>query len=307
MDGVVIRLLHATWAEICRDQERAVEFDQSSLFQKVYEEEFGTPGGRPYGLLIGVYDVQHRRTPDHLTDDVGALRGLAVIAAAAFAPLVLGATPVLLGLDSWSELGQPIDLASPFRHPDFARWQQLQAMEEARFLGIVVPRVLMRRPYGDEPSLRLGFRYRERPIAHDDHLWGSGVFAFAAVVVRAFGDYRWFADIRGVHPDGSGGGLITGLPRREFEADGPGVPGQAPVEAMLTETQDRISASSLSIPAVSVATSSSTATSRSSALGSTRKPRPTPAPSCRRCCNICFASAGSPITLKLWCGTASAR
>ena len=240
VDGVLVRVLHASWAEICRDQERAVEFDQSSLFHKVYEEEFGTPGGRPYGLLIGVYDVQHRRTPDHLTDDIGALRGLAVIAAASFAPLVLGATPVLLGLDSWADLGQPIDLATPFRHADYARWHQLQAMEEARFVGVVLPGVLMRRPYGDEPSMHLGFRYRESALGHDDYLWGSGVFAFAAVVVRAFGDYRWFADIRGVHMDGIGGGQVTGLPVRSFEAEGGGGATQSTAEVMLTETQDRI-------------------------------------------------------------------
>ncbi len=239
-DGVVIRVLQASWAEVCRDQERAVEFDQSAMFEKVYEDEFGTAGGRPYGLLIGVYDVQHRRTPGHNTDDVSALRGLAVIAAAAFAPLVVGSTPVLLGLDSWSDLGQPIDLASPFRHPDYARWHQLQAMEEARFLGVVLPRVLMRTPYGDELQRALGFRYREEVLDHEDHLWGSGVFAFASVVIRAFGDYRWFADIRGLHSDGTGGGLVSDLPARRFDAEGSGNPGQSSAEVMLTETQDRV-------------------------------------------------------------------
>src|SRR3954467_4280704 len=100
-ENVKIKILHITWAELCRDLERAVEFDQSQTFRKVYEDEFGMPGGEPYGLLIGDYEVRHLKSRSHPTDDIAALAGMSQVATAAFAPFIVGASPVLFGLDEF--------------------------------------------------------------------------------------------------------------------------------------------------------------------------------------------------------------
>ena len=145
-DRVKIRMLDVSWAELCRDLDRAIEFDQSNLFHKVYTEEFGMPGGEPYGILVGDYAVQHRRSADHPTDDVAALKAASQVAAAAFSPLIVGASPVMFGLDSFTELGVPIDLEATFRQPEYLRWRSFQETEDARFVGVTVPRILMRLP-----------------------------------------------------------------------------------------------------------------------------------------------------------------
>ena len=116
--NVKIRVLPATWKELARDQERALEFDQSQLFRKVYNEEFGTPGGEPFGMLVGDYEVTHRAYPDHPTDDIAALRGISGVAAAAFAPFVTGIDPRFLELDSFTELEIPLDLERTFEQLD---------------------------------------------------------------------------------------------------------------------------------------------------------------------------------------------
>jgi hypothetical protein len=114
ISGTKIRVLPMTWNEIARDLDRAGDFDQSQLFQKIYSEEFGTPGGEPFGLLIGDYAVQHQRTADHPTDDISALKSLASVASAAFAPIILGVSPSVFQLDAFSQLGRPIDLGAIF-------------------------------------------------------------------------------------------------------------------------------------------------------------------------------------------------
>ena len=218
---VRIRLLQATWQEVCRDLERAIEFDQSVLWQKIYATEFDMPGGEPFGLLVGLYEVQHRRMADHRTDDVAALSSLTQIAAAAFAPVVVGAAPGLLGLDDFARLGSPMDLAAIFRQPEYARWRTLREQEDSRFLGITVPRMLLRRPWADDGRRRDGFRYQEDVAARTPErlLWAPASLAFASVAIRAFRDYRWFADIRGAPQDAIGGGLVADLPQLPFATE----------------------------------------------------------------------------------------
>jgi type VI secretion system protein ImpD len=238
--GAKIRLLSVAWPEICRDIDRAAEFDQSTLFARIYSDEFGTPGGEPLGLLIGDYEVEHRRRDGHPTDDVAALSALAGVAAAAFAPLIVGAGPALLGLDRFADLAPMVDLAGAFRGEDHVRWARLQEQEDARFLGVVLPRVLVRPPYADDGSRRDGFRFREAAThARDASLWGNAGYAFAAVVLRAFGQHGWLADIRGARLDADGGGLVTHLPRSDFRTDAAGVAPRFPLDVSLTERQER--------------------------------------------------------------------
>jgi type VI secretion system protein ImpD len=241
VDNVLVRVLHLSWAECCRDLERAIEFDQSQLFAKIYSEEFGMPGGRPYGILVGNYEVQHRRSAEHPTDDVAALKAAAQVAAAAFSPLVVGASPVMLGLDGFRDLAQPIDLPGTFRHPDYARWKSFQESDDARFVGITLPRILLRLPYRDDGSRIDGFRFAEETEGPEDrhHLWGCAAFAFASIVIRAFGASGWFTDIRGARRDSGGSGLVADLPVPWFDTDRPGLAIRYSTDVALSERQEK--------------------------------------------------------------------
>ncbi len=225
VDGVKIRLLSISWSEICRDLERAIEFDQSQLFDKIYNQEFGMPGGEPFGVLIGNYEILHKRGPGHTTDDVAALTAMSQVAAAAFAPFIVGCSPPLLGIDSFRELGVPIDLSSQFRQADYMRWQTFRDTEDSRFVGLLLPRVLMRVPYHDDGSRIDGFRYREdvSDPRREDYLWGTACFAFASVLINAYASSGWFTDIRGVRRDEIGCGLVVGLPIQSFGTDLDGI------------------------------------------------------------------------------------
>ncbi len=234
-----IKLLNAGWNEICRDLERAIEFDQSHLFRKVYEEEFGTPGGEPYGLLVVDHEVRHRPSPTARTDDVTALTALSGVAAAAFCPCILGASPTLLEVDSFADLASVIDIAGPLRNADHARWRGLTTRSDMRFIGIALPRLLARPPWEDDGTRADGFRYAEYAPTGEDRVWMGASYAFAAVVARAFANYAWPADVRGVETDRVGGGLVDGVPLEPFRTDPGFVWTRASVEIVWNDHQER--------------------------------------------------------------------
>lgn len=238
---VRVRVLDVSWRELCRDLERAIEFDQSAIFRKVYEDEFGVAGGEPFGLLVGDYEVRHRPGPGHPTDDVAALMAMSHVAAAAFAPFVVGCTPAMLGLDGFVDLTVPIELESTFRSAEYARWRSFRETEDSRFVGIVLPRILIRSPWFDDGGHRHGFRYAEDVSAPDAsrHLWGNAAFAFARVVARAFERTGWLADIRGARRDDDGGGLVGDLPALSFETDRPGVAWRYVTDVAVPERRER--------------------------------------------------------------------
>jgi type VI secretion system ImpC/EvpB family protein len=240
-ENVKIRVLSISWKEVVRDLERSIEFDQSQLFRKIYSEEFGTPGGEPYGLLLGDYEIRHRPSPGHPSDDLEALKGLGGIAAAAFAPFVAGADPALLDLTSFTELQLPLDLSRTFEQLDYLKWKALRDTEDARFVGLTLPRVLMRLPYPDNSGRTDGFRFQEEVSDPDrrQYLWGTAVYAFGAVVVRAFTDFGWLAAIRGVQRGVIGGGLVTGLPAPSFRTDSPGLVPRCSTDAIITDAQEQ--------------------------------------------------------------------
>jgi predicted component of type VI protein secretion system len=144
---VKVRLLNVSWRELERDAERATEFDQTALFRKVYEEEFGMAGGEPFGVLIGDYEITHRPTAEHPIDDLSVLRMVSETAAAAFAPFICGLSPSFLGLESFSQLERQPDVAALMQNPEYAQWNSLRQAEDSRFLGLTTPRILMRLPY----------------------------------------------------------------------------------------------------------------------------------------------------------------
>jgi type VI secretion system ImpC/EvpB family protein len=234
-ETVKVKVLNASWAELCRDLEGAVEFDQSQLFRKIYDAEFGMPGGEPYGLLVVDHEVRHRPAPGAPGDDVTALAQLAGIAAAAFAPTVLAASPSLLQVEAFTDLAMATDLADPFRGPEFARWRGLAAREDMRFIAIALPRLLARPPWGDDPARADGFRYREYAPDAAARVWMTAGYAFAAIVARAFVNHAWPADIRGAATDYLGGGLVTGLPIEPFGTDPDHVWVRPPVDLVLSD------------------------------------------------------------------------
>jgi type VI secretion system ImpC/EvpB family protein len=236
---VRVKVLNAAWSDLCRDLERAAEFDQSHLFRKIYEEEFGTPGGEPYGLLVVDHEARHRPAPGYPTDDVAALAALAGVAAAAFAPTVLAAAPALLQADAFADLALAIDLSDPFRGPDYARWRSIAGREDMRFVALAMPRILARPPWEDDPARADGFRYAESVPELRNRAWMTAGYAFAAVVGRAFADSAWPADVRGTDLDRIGGGLVTDLPLEPFRTD-PGLVCVRPsLEIVLTDRQER--------------------------------------------------------------------
>lgn len=239
---VKIKLLGANWKELARSMERATDFDQSHLFELVYSREFGMPGGEPFGLLIGDYEIAAEERQDD-GDPVGTLGAIGMVAAAAFCPFVAAAAPGLLGLERFADLNRVHDLARPTADLSRLRWNGLRQRDDSRFLGLVGPRILLRPPHA--PFLRGrfdGFPFRER-IAADGStlLWGNGAFAFAAVIVRNFIESGWFADIRGVTQDRIDGGLVSEmeLPPYDIGTESDGLSAQPPVEVRLTSGQEQ--------------------------------------------------------------------
>lgn len=217
-ESVRIKLFTAQWAELARDLDRAIEFDQSAFFRLVYENEFGMAGGEPFGLLVVDHEVSHRPLPRSVTgaapvDDVTVLKHLRAVAAAAFVPTVLGASPTLLGADQFSDLALSRDPTSVLADVDHARWRSMTDAEDSRFLALTMPRILARTPWSSEQT---GGMYEEYAPDEARRCWSLGGYALAANVLRAHLDHRWPADIRGVIPGRVGGGLVTGLPEDPF-------------------------------------------------------------------------------------------
>jgi type VI secretion system ImpC/EvpB family protein len=240
-ENVKIRVLSVSWKELVRDLDRAVEFDQSQLFRKVYEDEFGKPGGEPYSLLLGDYEIHPYLASEHPTDDMEALGKIASVAAAAFAPFVAGAHPAMLELTSFTELELPLDLARTLEQVEYLKWKALRDKEDARFLGLTLPRVLMRLPYRDNTNRADGFRFHEDVTAPDrsQYLWGTAVYAFGSVVANAFADSGWPAAIRGAKRGEISGGMVVGLPSHSFRTDRRGLVHRPPTDAIITDTREK--------------------------------------------------------------------
>jgi type VI secretion system protein ImpD len=240
-DRVRVRVLNVAWPEVVRDFERAGDFDRSTLFELIYSQEFGRAGGEPFGLIVGDYHVSHRLSALHPTDDIGALKSMAATAAAAFAPFVCGCSPELLGLESFRSLSAELDLEGIFRHEEYGRWHGLRELEDARFVGLCLPHVLLRPAWSETPCRAASFHFREErdETATDGSLWGNAAFAFAAVAIRAFVQTGWFAEIRGVRRGEAGGGLVAELPVDSFTTDTPPIAFKYPVEVAVSDRMER--------------------------------------------------------------------
>jgi type VI secretion system protein ImpD len=234
---VKIKIFDARWGEVARDMERALAFDQSVMFDKIYSAEFGTPGGEPYGMLIFDHAIWHRPSGRERTDDLAAISGLAEVAAASFCPFIFGVDPRMIGLDGFDELDLRQDVAGTLTGTEYARYDRLRGQPDCRFIGAVVPRLLARTPYRGRDFPRLGFVYDENVGGAADLLWLSGAFGLASVSARAMRVHRWPANIRGAIAAGEGG--IVDAPSRLFlPSDRSGVVARFATENAISEEQE---------------------------------------------------------------------
>jgi type VI secretion system ImpC/EvpB family protein len=238
------RLLSATWEELDRDAARASQFDQSALFRLVYENEFGSPGGEPFGLLVIDHELRHKPLPRGLSarapvDDVSVLSSLASIAAAAFVPMVLAASAALLGVDEFSDLALSTDVAAALRDDEHVRWRALTTREDTRFLCVTMPHVLARPRWLAASQAMAGLRYEEYAPKPRHRTWSVAGYAFAATVARAHAAFSWPADVRGVTTDRIGGGLVTELTAEPFVLGAETVWNRPPLDLALTDPQER--------------------------------------------------------------------
>lgn len=238
--NIKIRMLDISWAEVVKDIGRALEFDQSHLFHKIYSEEYGTPGGEPYGVIIGDYEINHQVSANHPHDDISTLEGLAQIAAASFAPFIAAVSSEFFGLDDFSGLGQPINLGNVLVQTEYLRWRSLRDKPDSRFVGLTLPRVLMRRPYNEILGHK-GINFSERTAGPDSRnfLWGNACYAFAGILIREFANVGWFGHIRGVPRDYIAGGLVTTLPVEEFSTDSSGIAVKPVTEVIITDSVEK--------------------------------------------------------------------
>ena len=205
-------------------------WDQSPLFKKLYEDEFGSPGGQPYGALMGDYHF------DHSPEDVKLLGNMAQIASAMHAPFLTGAAPSVLGMESWQELSNPRDLTKIFQTPDYAAWRSLRDSDDAKYLGLAMPRFLSRIPYGAKTAPVEDFDFEEdtEGADHNKYVWSNAAYAMATNVTRAFKLYGWCARIRGTES----GGMVEGLPVHTFPTDDGGVDMKCPTEIAITDRRE---------------------------------------------------------------------
>jgi len=235
--GLKIRMMQISKKELGKDLQKAVEFDQSQLFKKIYENEFGTPGGEPYGALIGDYEwTKH-------PDDVETLRLMSNVAAGAFAPFISGVGAGMFGFDNWSELSKPRDLAKIFETSEYAKWRGFRETEDSRFVSLVMPRVIARLPYGAATKPIEEFGYEEAPsnadgsareMAHDDYCWMNAAYVMGARLTDAFAQYGFCTAIRGAE----GGGKVTDLPTHTFVSDDGDSDAKCPTEIGITDRRE---------------------------------------------------------------------
>ena len=226
-----LRLLCVSKSELFKDLDTASEFDQSALFKKVYEEEYGTFGGNPFSLLIG--DFEFGRHPQ----DMALLEKISNVAAAAHAPFLSAADSRLFDMGSFTELSAPRDLAKGFESTELIKWRSFQETEDSRYVTLALPHILLRLPYGPEtlPVEEFGLVEDVDGTDHSRYLWGNAAYALGQRITEAFAKYSWCAAIRGVE----GGGMVRGLPTHTFMTDEGDIALKCPTEIAITDRREK--------------------------------------------------------------------
>ncbi len=229
-EDLKVRVMNVKKQELFKDLEKAVEFDQSQLFKKVYEAEYGVLGGTPYGMLVGDYEFS--RTGE----DVQLLKMISNVAAAAHAPFVANASAKMFNLEGYTELPNPRDLAKVFDAVEYAPWKSFRESEDSRYVALTLPRVLSRLPYGQDFKRVEEFNFEEFVDGkdHAKYLWMGAAWAYASRITDAFAQYGWMARTRGVE----GGGKVEDLPVHTFPTDEGDVAMKCPTEIAITDRRE---------------------------------------------------------------------
>jgi type VI secretion system protein ImpC len=227
-----IRVLNVSKQDLGKTLKRfkGAAWDQSPIFKKLYEEEYGQFGGEPYGCLVGDYHF------DHTPPDVELLSEMAKVAAAAHAPFVTGASPSVMQMESWQELANPRDLTKIFGTPEYAAWRSLRESDDARYLAMCMPRFLSRLPYGAKtnPVDEFAFEEDTEGSDHGKYAWSNAAYAMAANINRSFKEYGWCSRIRGIES----GGAVANLPTHSFPTDDGGVDMKCPTEIAISDRRE---------------------------------------------------------------------
>lgn len=232
-----IRMLNIGKKELSKDLEKAVEFDQSQIFKKIYESEFGTAGGEPYAALIGDFEFSGH------PDDLNLLSNMSNVAAAGFCPFISAADPKLFGFDDFTELSKPRDLEKIFDSAEYIKWRSFRESEDSRFVTLTMPRVLARLPYGSETKPVEAFNFEEASLDnsgrqlesnHDEYCWMNAAYAMGTTLTQSYAEYGWCTSIRGAE----GGGKVMGLPSHTFISDDGDTDQKCPTEVGITDRRE---------------------------------------------------------------------
>lgn len=227
-----IRVMNISKADLGKTLKRykGTNWDQSPIFKKIYEEEYGQFGGEPFGCLVGDYHF------DQSAPDVELLGEMAKVAAGAHAPFITGVSPTVMQMDSWQELANPRDLTKIFSTPEYAAWRSLRESDDAKYLGLVMPRFLSRMPYGARTNPVEDFNFEEDTGAadHSKYTWANAAYAMATNINRSFKQYGWCSRIRGIES----GGAVEGLPTHSFPTDDGGIDMKCPTEIAIADRRE---------------------------------------------------------------------
>ncbi|PCK09644.1 MAG: type VI secretion system contractile sheath large subunit [Alteromonadaceae bacterium] len=232
-----IRMFNISKKELVRDLEKAIEFDQSELFKKVYESEFGIAGGEPYAALIGDFEFSSH------PDDISLLSKISNVAAAGFCPFISAASPRMFGFDSFTELSKPRDLEKIFDSAEYSHWRSFRDSQDSRFVSLTMPRTLARLPYGANTKPVEAFNFEEATLNnkgqhvesdHESYCWMNAAYSLGTVLTKAYSEYGWCTSIRGAE----GGGKVASLPSHSFISDDGDVDQKCPTEIGITDRRE---------------------------------------------------------------------
>ncbi|MDR3334947.1 MAG: type VI secretion system contractile sheath large subunit [Treponema sp.] len=231
-ENLKIRVMNVSKTELGKTLKKfkGTAWDQSPLFKKLYEDEYGTAGGEPYGALIGDYYF------NHTGPDVEILKGVAQVSAASHMPFISAADPSIMNLDSWQDLANPRDISKIFTMAEYAAWRSFRESDDSRYVALALPRVLSRAPYGatTNPVEEFNFEEDTGAGASDKYNWMNAAYAMGANVNRSFTNYGWCANIRGVES----GGAVEGLPTHTFPSEDGGMAMKCPTEVAITDRRE---------------------------------------------------------------------
>lgn len=235
--GLKIKVLNTSKKEVFKDLDKAVEFDQSQIFKKIYESEFGSAGGQPYGAMIGDFTFTNH------PDDIDLLTNMSNVAAGAFCPFISAADPALFGMESFTELSKPRDLEKIFESQEYIKWRSFRDSEDSRFVNLVMPSVLSRLPYGEATKPVEAFKFEEfdldesgmsKAADHSDYTWMNAAYVMGTTLTAAFAQTNWCTAIRGAE----GGGKVEGLPTHVFKTDDGDTDTKCPTEIAITDRRE---------------------------------------------------------------------